>query len=556
LSEDIAYIEAQQQGLQVMTANQKILRDFLKNLLDTIIIPPQKLEPVKSGNIITLEGLESVERALLLLYNALALIEPTIKPQEDTEEARERAQLANMRALKEKRGPYMEVSAAFLKRLKNFMDIIYGQTALEVQAIARSGAKGIHLTVESVNSGRTSLWKYHPLMLYAKQLDKTVWIDLLRGYQVRMRALYSDALVSGMKDCKTMVRGPPVDDQDVLFTAEQQDGLAVAARKMTVKRSATLARTLRASSGEKALRRGGSQSGTFYAWEAVDHALGEITPILLAEQSFVIDFFHATTTETKDFAEVVQATLPENRRGPADPMRKQYEPDQDMVQLVTTAMNEVFGFLPAELQSLVSWATGAGALQGVGVLQALHQKMFIVDDGFFYRALHALSTRLTNEWTRFLAAQLRAIEDTKVKIKKRSGVIYFMRVFPHFSAHVEGMLPPASEERGEVRTLVDDAYRQIIKAMFDSLRAIAKEAPAMAAHAAAGDPEDKEALNYHILLIENMNHYVENVDVRDDEVLADGSRKAREELDEHLSLYVDAVIRRPLGKMMVRLPLY
>src|SRR5207244_4245226 len=120
--------------------------------------------------------------------------------------------------------------------------------------------------------------------------------------------------------------------------------------------------------------------------------------------SFVIDFFHATTTERKDFAEVVQATLPENRRGPADPMRKQYEPDQDMVQLVTNVMSDVFGFLPAELQSLVSWATGVGALQGVGVLNALHQKMLIVDDGFFYRALHALSTRLTNEWTRFLAA--------------------------------------------------------------------------------------------------------------------------------------------------------
>ena len=61
-----------------MTANQKLLRDFLQNLLDTIIIAPQKLEPVKSGTIRTLEGLESVERALLALYNALALIESNV----------------------------------------------------------------------------------------------------------------------------------------------------------------------------------------------------------------------------------------------------------------------------------------------------------------------------------------------------------------------------------------------------------------------------------------------------------------------------------------------
>ena len=40
-----------------MTANQKLLRDFLQKLLDTIIIAPQKLEPVRSGTIRTLEGL-------------------------------------------------------------------------------------------------------------------------------------------------------------------------------------------------------------------------------------------------------------------------------------------------------------------------------------------------------------------------------------------------------------------------------------------------------------------------------------------------------------------
>ena len=64
-------------------------------------------------------------------------------------------------------------------------------------------------------------------------------------------------------------------------------------------------------------------------------------------------------------------------------------------------------------------------------------------------------------------------------------------------------------------------------------------------------PEDKEALNYHILLIENMNHYIECVDDRGDAILTEGKRKAQEEYDEHLNLYVDAVIRRPLGKIMV-----
>jgi hypothetical protein len=85
------------------------------------------------------------------------------------------------------------------------------------------------------------------------------------------------------------------------------------------------------------------------------------------------------------------------------------------------------------------------------------------------------------------------------------------------------------------------------------LKVIAKESPAVMASQGQGDPEDKEALNYHILLIENMNHYIEEVDARDDSVLEIWKIKARDEYSEHMNLYVDAVIRRPLGKLLVSL---
>ena len=57
--------------------------------------------------------------------------------------------------------------------------------------------------------------------------------------------------------------------------------------------------------------------------------------------------------------------------------------------------------------------------------------------------------------------------------------------------------------------------------------------------------------NYHILLIENMNHYIEEVDARSDGILLVWKTKAEEEMREHMDLYVDAVIRRPLGKLLV-----
>lgn len=192
--------------------------------------------------------------------------------------------------------------------------------------------------------------------------------------------------------------------------------------------------------------------------------------------------------------------------------------------------------------------------QGVGILFATHKTISALEDtnqDFLTRTLHALSTRLAGLFARFVDEQVRAIEDTKVKIKKRKGVIAFVRTFPHFSASIENMIPNHEEDmldmRLEARNMVDDAYQKINRAMFESLRVIAKEGPAVT----AGDPEDKEALNYHILLIENMNHYVEEVDDRNDVVLAEWRQRAMEEMNEHMALYVDAVVRRPLGKLMV-----
>lgn len=172
---------------------------------------------------------------------------------------------------------------------------------------------------------------------------------------------------------------------------------------------------------------------------------------------------------------------------------------------------------------------------------------------FLTRNLQKIHERLQGLFSRFLDEQIRAIEDTKVKIKKRKGVISFMKTFPHFAVAIENMLPSSAEggDQLEIRRMVNDGYQRLNKAMFESLKVIAKESPTVMASQGQGDPEDKEALNYHILLIENMNHYMEEVDARAVSVLEYWKGKAQDEYNEHMGLYVDAVIRRPLGKLLV-----
>ena len=200
---------------------------------------------------------------------------------------------------------------------------------------------------------------------------------------------------------------------------------------------------------------------------------------------------------------------------------------------------------------------------------------------FLNNVLQKLHGNLETRFKKFVDDQVRAIEETKVKIKKRKGVIHFVRIFPHFSAAVENMLSAANAHALPIRRMVDREYDRILKSMFDSLKVIARENPAIVASAAAStitsatsttagtttaisalhqaDPEDKEALNFHILLIENMHHFLEETSPesglypRPLEVLDDWREAAQRELAEHMQLYLNTVMRRPLGKLLEHL---
>jgi hypothetical protein len=182
---------------------------------------------------------------------------------------------------------------------------------------------------------------------------------------------------------------------------------------------------------------------------------------------------------------------------------------------------------------------------------------------FLNNLLQKLHSNLEARFKKFVDEQIRAIEDTKVKIKKRKGVIGFMRIFPQFLTAVENMLAGVDPHLN-VRRTVDREYDRILKTMFDSLKVIAREmpaavgvapgAPSVSSSGNSADPEEKLALNFHILLIENMNHYLEEVDnPRNLEVLLDWREAAQRELAEHLGLYLNAVMRRPLGRLLEHL---
>ncbi|PFH62026.1 hypothetical protein XA68_15462 [Ophiocordyceps unilateralis] len=527
LSEDIAYIEAQGQGLQVQTANQKLLRRELESLLETCAITSNDLEALRIAPLEKTRGLEDVESALVTLYRAMTKIDPTLGGHEATQTAGAEAG-----------GTDQTVG----------LNNDYGNMRIAI----RRG-----LCRDAALSGRRHGEDGRRVLIRRRQRPA---VEIQPTDADKSHPLYMGQMQSMVAILRRNARKPTGDEADLLFSSQsekhQEGGVATTARKLTVKRSQTLARALRspldgrAPTADKVNREGGCHS-----YEVFSTALDEVLPLVEMEQNFIIDFFHATTLEQVDFPDAVAVCPPRDRRGGNLGQHRLMEPDRDLARRVTRSMEVIFAFLESELQRLMDWVIGQDALQGVGVLAVLEKKLLEMsrsNQDYVNTLLQKLHVVLEQRFKKFVDEQIRAIEETKVKVNKRKGVISFIRVFPAFSSAIENMMA-GQEANMALRRTVDREYERILKSMFDSLMVIAREHPAGGATSGGVDPEDKEALNFHILLIENMNHFMEETETRGLELLEEWKEQAQTTYDEHMGLYINAVMRRPLGKLLDQL---
>ncbi|KAK4697515.1 exocyst complex component 1, partial [Lecanoromycetidae sp. Uapishka_2] len=525
-----------------------------------------QLKVLKDESLTKPDGIDKVEGALEGLYNAMLKIDPKLRHNDARPSTADQASLhrsgstghggsdlSSMHAVREKRESYRREITDFIQRFKQYMTVKFRDLELQTldalernrnnKAVAASTKLDEQLRVRP----KQGLWQYSPLMLFAREMEPSEWEDLMRMYEASAKRPYQDEFRDNVFAWKRITRKPIGDEQDVLFTNQEKEPESIVGRKLTVKRTKTVRTdgSSRISSGDK------PNDGKVTAYEAFAGSLIEMSRTMSVEQNFIVDLFHASSLDAQDFSAAI-VSRPQERQAGDLLAKKSFDPDREMAKKVLSVMEDIYSFWPIDLQNLVDWAVKQDALNAVGVLFALESRSLEFEETnqeFLVQTLAKVHERLTTHFTRFMDEQIRGIEDTKVKVKKRKGVIAFMRTFPNFSLSIENMLQPTNDEL-PVRIMVNDAYQRTVQTMFESLKFIAKESPNAAASTAAGDPEDKEALNYHILLIENMNHYIEEVATRNNSILDEWNFRARAEMGEHMELYLTAVIRRPLGKLL------
>lgn len=354
----------------MQTANQKLLHTELQNLVQTVSINTQQVSALKTASFNDPSGLESIESSLLLLYRALHTIDPQALAGKGARSGATgvTGDLTGMKALQDRKGFYMSEAFSFLERVRHYLDPAFGAAFVKTtEAIHRSsgtarGAK--NLDVGHHDLARSVLWHFSPLMLFAKELDPRAWSGMIKVYAGRARPIYQDEFRDSMQVWKRTARKTAGEDLDFLFTSQEKEpeGLTSTARKLTVKRSQTLARGFRSGSNEKRAALDRNQDAKLMPFESFAGALEEMVPLITSEQNFVVDFFHVSSTENVDFVDAIVNTPPEDRRGTNALARKPYEQDRKLAKLVADVMEDIFGSWPREMQSLIEWAVSSTAL--------------------------------------------------------------------------------------------------------------------------------------------------------------------------------------------------
>lgn len=153
----------------------------------------------------------------------------------------------------------------------------------------------------------------------------------------------------------------------LVFTAQEKESERITStvRTLTVKRSQTIAKSLRSPSSIEFSRdhsKKDPQEGKIYPYEAFSGALEEMFRQVCREQNFVIEFFHLYSQTNVSYEELVQSGTPESRHLGDLGKRRPVDQDRTLGRMVSEYIEEVFSFLLTDIGSFVDWAVKTDSL--------------------------------------------------------------------------------------------------------------------------------------------------------------------------------------------------
>jgi len=206
-------------------------------------------------------------------------------------------------------------------------------------------------------------YRYAALVLFAKEVNQDSYLDIRQLYLSPASKSYKEDFRIFVAQWKTIGRKATSEDHEFIFSlVKEHQGAVSAVRSATIRRTGTVAKTLRSPMsdgllrGEKERERQ-EQEGKIPVGEIFAAILSAIVPAATKEQSFAMEFLHLSPSISCG-----KCTYEEFLKRP-DPVawtqslekKRPQELNKIAAKETLEAMEQLLSWLPDELSSLIDW---------------------------------------------------------------------------------------------------------------------------------------------------------------------------------------------------------
>ncbi|KAH8930559.1 hypothetical protein BT69DRAFT_521830 [Atractiella rhizophila] len=375
-----------------------------------------------------------------------------------------------------------------------------------------------------------NLGRYRGLMLFMKEVDYERFQQICSAYCSSASDLHRKEMTGLFAAYRKLSHKPTEDEQEASFTYQCANA-AVALNKSAARK--------KLKTGDFFNKLGRPPHQTFK--QLVDRIVSQIE----REQAFIAEFLHtfSSSVNPSTFADYMDLE-PSFKQGAAAMAGQQTRfTDMDM----RHSLGKIFGFMATELSAWIDSQTAQDGFQIVGILAVLDReatRAATQRNDFIARMMQENYQKASVFLQKIFKEQTKAIEQTKLTLEKRKGVVPFIRVFPRFVDRIESQIVP-SDDRLPARKLVNAVYNGVFSSMLESLEQMAE----MEGDAAAAE-DSKDKLNYHVIFIENMHHFLTTIRPKKIAPLKPSLDRGQALYDKHLNQYSQVALRHLLSRLL------
>lgn len=379
---DIEYVESQNNGLQVESANKKLLWNTLSELLNTVSLNEANLNELLNYPI-TEKYLGRMEQQLVALYKALKAI--------NGEKEEGHYNLGEMRALKQRREAYEKVTKVFIERLVTEMTGKFANSSKD------------DISEDQLSSFLSRLLKFSSLTLFCKEISPESYQLLIESWINSIAGVYNKMCHSILKELKILKDSFPLSEQK---TINEQRGLNALLSQWKHPNDNKTAQTSNTES------------------ENLLHSLREYMQTIgrwcIFYQNFIDNFFHISSK--LDFEQFVKKYSDPNSRMIPLTEYKSMQSDRDSASIETQIVSRTFQPIVNHIASCFTDLLKGDRSIAPALMISLEQEVKVLESTnaeFLMTAVSRVLSQVKQVWVDHVDEQIMYLERLSISVSSK-----------------------------------------------------------------------------------------------------------------------------------------